>query len=298
VADGSTRTLRLEGRQSYRGNADGRRTSARPRVWAWSTVVTIGEPTEQSDDDAVSSHYLGPRGEHYASTVQRNRSLTGVLKREIFAEFVRPTDTVLDFGCSSGGLLLSLEAAERIGIEVNPATRAEAVQAGLRVFDSLHSVADESVDVAISNHVLEHVLSPYRVLRDLRRVLRPTGRLVLCVPADDWRNARHWQPGDPDHHVFAWTPLALGNLLTEAGFDPVFVRMRERAWPPNYQRLRRLPRPLWDAACFVWAAARRRREIVALANPTRDPARRNVGAHVGSQTGRPADLTPSDRQKS
>ena len=252
----------------------------------------------RSDHDPVSAHYQGERGEHYAQTVQRNRALAGVLNREKFAEFVRRGDTVLDFGCSSGELLLSLDAAERVGVEANDATRAEAVQAGLHVFESLHSVADQSVDVAISNHVLEHVLSPYSALRDLRRVLRPTGRLALCVPADDWRNAQQWRSGDPDHHVFAWTPLALGNLLTEAGFDPVFVRMRQRAWPPKYEQLRRLPRPLWDAACFAWAIARRRREIFALATPTEDASPDHVDEQPGWQTGQPADSADLDRAKS
>lgn len=259
------------------------------------------EPTLRpvsADEDAISAHYLGERGKRYASSVQRDRALAGVLNREKFAEFVSPSDTVLDFGCSSGELLLSLEAAERIGVEVNPATRAEAVRVGLGVFDSLHSVADQTVDVAISNHVLEHVLSPYGALRDLRRVLRPSGRLVLCVPADDWRNARQWRSGDANHHVFTWTPLTLGNLLNEAGFDPVFVRMRQRAWPPNYKLLHRLPRPLWDAACFAWAIARRRREILALAEPTRDATLQPDDRRPGGQSGRRGDATNLRRAKS
>lgn len=216
---------------------------------------------------AVSAHYLGVRGEHYASTVQRSRSLGGVLNREKFAEFVQPTDTVLDFGCASGELLTALVAAQRIGVEVNPLTRTEALNAGLEVVGSLQLVASQSVDVAISNHALEHVLTPYQVLCELRRVLRPTGRLILCVPADDWRNSPTWQSGDSNHHVYAWTPLTLGNLLTEAGFEPVFVRMRHRAWPRKYEYLHRLPRPLWEAACFIWAVARRRREILGVAVP-------------------------------
>jgi len=251
----------------------------------------------KSDEDAVSAHYQGARGEHYANTVQRNRALSGILNREKFAEFVRPSDTVLDFGCSSGELLMSLEVTERIGVEVNAATRAEAVMAGLTVFESLHPVADQSVDVVVSNHVLEHVLSPYGALRDMRRVLRATGRLVLCVPADDWRNAPQWRPGDPDHHVFAWTPLTLGNLLTEARFDPVFVRMRQRAWPPKYKQLHRLPRPLWKAACVAWAIARRRREILALAEPAGDATPEPGDGRPGGETVRPCGSTNLDRAK-
>jgi SAM-dependent methyltransferase len=227
------------------------------------------EPTGsvRVDETAVSPHYRGSRGERYANAVQRNRHLADALNTEKFADFVRPTDTILDFGCSSGELPASLEAAHRIGIEVNPTTRSEAIRAGLIVFESLSSVADRSVDVAITNHVLEHVLSPYEALRSLRRVLRSTARLVVCVPADDWRTAQSWRPDDPNHHLFAWTPLALGNLLMEAGFDPIFVRMRHRAWPPGYLQLHRLPGPLWNLACLVWAVVRRRREILALARP-------------------------------
>jgi SAM-dependent methyltransferase len=222
-------------------------------------------PQTRADQDAVSAHYLGERGQNYTSTVQRHRALAGVLEHDLFAPHVRRTDTVLDFGCANGGLLLALDASQRVGIEVNPATRSEALKAGLTVFESLSSVADGSVDVAISNHVLEHVLSPYGTLLELRRVLRPDGRLVLCVPADDWRNDRRWWPEEENHHVFAWTPLTLGNLLTEAGFAPVFVKMRNRAYPPRYEQLHRLPRPIWEATCLLWATMRRRREILALA---------------------------------
>jgi SAM-dependent methyltransferase len=217
---------------------------------------------------SASACYQGQHGQDYAATVQRNRAAEGVINRDKFAKFVRPTDTVLDFGCASGSLLLALPAAERIGIEVNPVTRGEAERAGVQVHESLGSVPGESVDVAISNHALEHVLAPHDVLVELRRVLRPTGRLVICLPADDWRNARRWGPGDPNHHLFAWTPLTFGNLLTEAGFRPVSVRMRHRAWPRHYVKLhRRLPRPVWEAVCLAWAIGRRRREIIALAVP-------------------------------
>jgi SAM-dependent methyltransferase len=159
-------------------------------------------------------------------------------------------------------------AAERIGVEVNPVTRDEAAQAGIQAYPSLQAIGDQTVDVVISNHALEHVLAPHDVLVELRRVVRSSGRLVICVPADDWRNARQWRPGDPNHHLFAWTPLTLGNLLTEAGFAPVSVRMRNRAWPRDYVRLyRRLPRPVWEAVCLLWAIGRRRREIIAVAVP-------------------------------
>ena len=40
----------------------------------------------------------------------------------------------------------------------------------------------ESVDVVISRSVFEHLERPERVLREIQRVLRPNGRLVLTTP--------------------------------------------------------------------------------------------------------------------
>ncbi len=218
----------------------------------------------------VSTHYVGDMGARYARTVQRHRRLEGALNRDKFARYVGSSDRVLDFGCAGGDLLLALEPGERIGIEVNPITRSEAEQAGINVSASLATIADESIDVVVSNHVLEHVLSPHEALRGLRRVLRPHGRLVICVPADDWRNDSTWQPGDSNNHVFAWTPLTLGNLLVEAGFRPESVAMRHRAWPRYYVRLHSLlPSWAWEALCYVWAVIRRRREILAVAVPAK-----------------------------
>jgi SAM-dependent methyltransferase len=220
----------------------------------------------------VSARYQGADGVHYASTVQRYRAAEGLLNREKYRRYTRRDATVLDFGCASGSTLAALDAARRIGIEVNPITRAEAARAGIEVHESLLTVPDASVDLAITNHALEHVLAPFDALVGLRRVLRADGRLVVCVPADDWRNARRWAPGDPNHHLFAWTPLTLGNLLEEAGFLPESVTMRHRAWPRYYLRLHRmLPRPLWEGLCLLWAYVFRRREIIAVAVPAPRP---------------------------
>ena len=120
------------------------------------------------DKGAVSTHYRDDHGELYAATVQRNRAAEGVINREKFAGYVRPGDVVLDFGCASGSLLVALEVAQRIGIEVNPVTRGEAAHAGVEVHESLADVPDHSVDVAISNHALEHVLAPHEVLVEIR----------------------------------------------------------------------------------------------------------------------------------
>jgi predicted SAM-dependent methyltransferase len=53
--------------------------------------------------------------------------------------------------------------------------------------DHLAAFADESLDFAIANHVVEHVEDPIHTLGQLLRVIRPGGVLYLTLP-----DARHW----------------------------------------------------------------------------------------------------------
>lgn len=214
----------------------------------------------------ASQHYQGERGRAYLDWQATGGDLRGQLNRFKFVHYIRSEDTVLDFGCSDGALLAALPGAHKIGVEINPLALARATVRGFVGYPSLADVADTAVDLIISNHALEHVPNPYGALLEMRRVLKPDGRLVLCVPADDWRHAPRWTPGDINHHLYAWTPLTLGNLLQEAGFQVTSVTLLSHAWPPRYPWLFRvLPRPLFDLACRVWSVVRRQRQILAIA---------------------------------
>lgn len=105
-------------------------------------------------------------------------------------------ETVLDIGCGAGmDLLLAARrlgpGGRAVGVDMTPAmceqAIAAAVKAGLwRVVEVRHGlaeelpVADESVDVVISNGVLNLSADKERAFREICRVLRPGGRLYLA----------------------------------------------------------------------------------------------------------------------
>lgn len=107
-------------------------------------------------------------------------------------------------------------------------------------------VEDGAVDRVIAEHVLEHLENPSFVLREIRRVLRPEGKLVIEVPNVGWLPVRlyvtqdlhrfwehkipgrggHWlahRLGDPNPdrtaHLTLWTRRLLADHLERAGFD-------------------------------------------------------------------------------
>jgi hypothetical protein len=93
------------------------------------------------------------------------------------------------------------------------------------------------------------------------------GRLVLCVPIDDWRAQKTYNPNDIHHHLYTWTPLLLGNLLLEAGYSIERIWVYSHAWPPrNWRKLDRcLPVWLFDWLCAFTAWRFKRRQILARA---------------------------------
>jgi SAM-dependent methyltransferase len=214
----------------------------------------------------ASGHYAGSAGADYYAWQRTIGVPGGRIEARKFTALIDQTDVVLDFGCGSGAMLGALTCRERIGVEVNAAARDEAAQAGLLVYRSLDEVASSSVDVVVSNHALEHTLEPLTAIGALLRVLVPGGRLVLCTPVDDWHRQRRADLSDINHHLYTWTPLLLGNLLTEAGFARVSASMLHHAWPPGWAWLdaHLAPRD-FDRLCTACAYLTRRHQVMALA---------------------------------
>ncbi|OXM70450.1 methyltransferase domain-containing protein [Amycolatopsis vastitatis] len=121
-------------------------------------------------------------------------------ERATFAQpLFRPGSWVVDLGCGPGSITLGLAAESRVaGIDLDAGqvalARAAARRAGRSTVDFLVAsaydlpFADESVDVAFSHALFEHLSRPAEALAELRRVLRPGGRLALST--SDWSKAR------------------------------------------------------------------------------------------------------------
>jgi SAM-dependent methyltransferase len=220
----------------------------------------------RTDGPAVGSHYRGELGARYFGWQGSGAELEARIELAKFEAELGPGDRVVDFGCGGGWLLGLLPGAEHTGIEPNPSARAEGRRRGLRIVESAAELDDGSADVVVSNHALEHTLTPWSELRELARILRPGGRLLLWLPIDDWRRQRRPEPDDVNHHLYTWTPQLLSNLLAEAGFEVLECRVVAHAWPRYHRTLfRLLSRPAFDLLARGWSRLALRRQLHAVA---------------------------------
>jgi len=215
-----------------------------------------------------SAHYLGSEGEFYFRWQQRSGDDGAIVNGRNFQKYISAQDCVLDFGCGGGFLSKNLSCGRRLGVEINPAARLVAKNNGIECFAELAELPDLLVDVAISNHALEHVPAPVEILAEIHRRIKPNGVLVLKLPIDDWRTQRNIKRDDINHHLYTWTPQLLFNCLKEAGFEKhrISISIYTHAWFPGAMTAYRfLPQFVFDIGCRLFSILKRRRQLLAIA---------------------------------
>ena len=160
----------------------------------------------------------------------------GRANKFMFEKHVEPADVVLDFGCGGGFLLKNLLCSDRIGIEINPAARNYCNHVnGITCYESLEYVQDESIDVVISSHCLEHTTNPYELVTILFQKLKKDGKIVIVVPLESRRY--RWVPGDINNHLYSFSPMNLGNILQGVGFSTIKTEVVLHRWMPGYKKI-------------------------------------------------------------
>ena len=198
----------------------------------------------------------------------QRHSAGAAAKRARFLDLLdpRPGERILDVGCGSGAYCRALApfvAPDGHVTGIDPAPVAVELANRLAVLDDGSVLSfgcadghdlpfsEGAFDAALCINVLEYCQDPVRVLGEIRRVLRPGGRLLVANADEDTRvfNGHDRELGRritraiADRGTDPWVGRRLVSLLTAAGFrldQEVVLVESEREYAPR-PRVRILP---------------------------------------------------------
>ncbi|WP_081691429.1 class I SAM-dependent methyltransferase [Cucumibacter marinus] len=184
-----------------------------------------------------------------------------------FQKYIDPRDTVFEYGCGSGWNLADLQVARAIGFDISPIVERDVVRCGIEWCADSKEIPNETADVVICHHVLEHVPNPAATLEEIHRISKKDGSLLLVVPLEKGKRTRTFVRGEKNHHVYSWTVQTIGNLIEDCGYriDTITVQAggfdRIAAVSTN-----RLPESIYKFALWMLQTFGGRPEIFVKAN--------------------------------
>ena len=174
------------------------------------------------ETDPAAQLYHGASGHayHEHKRALRSEALPWLmaLRAEKFQRHVRPEDVVFELGVGKGWNLGSLRCARRIGHDTSGFLSASVAELGIEFVTDLNALPDGTAHIAICHHTLEHLLEPAQTLRQIARILKPEGQLILHVPWECERRYARYRNDEPNPHLYNWNAQNLGNLASLCDF--------------------------------------------------------------------------------
>jgi SAM-dependent methyltransferase len=148
---------------------------------------------------------------------------------------------LIDVGCNVGNLVAAAtaEGYDAVGIDPDVVATAEGRRLGRDVRAcSLQDVEERPFDVAVANHVCEHVVDVRGFFANLENALQPGAHAFILVPHYLGLMPRlmraHWMGWAPSQHVWHFTPQTLRNVVERAsGLRLVECTTRGVIEPPS-----------------------------------------------------------------
>lgn len=134
-----------------------------------------------------------------------------------------------DIGAGVGDFLVTAyhNGWDVVGVEPNQKAREIALKKGVSFVDKTEDFADNSFDIITMWHVLEHIPDLEKHLKELKRIVRPNGYIVVAVPNfksyDAQYYQQYWAAYDVPIHFWHFSKKAIRLLFKNHGFKLIKV---------------------------------------------------------------------------
>lgn len=155
--------------------------------------------------------------------IKKNILFSAPLKALLSIKGVSKTQKILDYGCGAGQFVKELiengfENAR--GYDLYLPENIE-INGEVYLSNNLSNLKNNSWDIITLNHVFEHVPDPIELLKDLKKIMAPGGKLLLRFPVIDSfafeKYRENWVQFDAPRHVNLFTRKSIQLVVQKAG---------------------------------------------------------------------------------
>lgn len=170
-----------------------------------------------------------------------SRGINAFLSLSTIKKFVKE-GKMLDIGCATGFFLnVGRTDFEVIGLELSPwAADFARTKFKLKIITEDLISADlenESFDIVTLIDVIEHLADPINTLKEINRILKPSGVVYLLTPNIDSISAKimrgKWWGLRPAH-LYYFSPYTITQMLKKNGFEILLIRSFGRIFTYGY----------------------------------------------------------------
>ncbi len=189
------------------------------------------QPTEEELLRFYASEYYGEGDAKFDQVTEGAVAMFVWWRARLLQGFLPQAGKLLDVGCGRGNFLAAMT---KLGFNVygTELTESSAARSRRKFPDRVFTgdvtslkLDDNSFDMVTLWHVVEHLRDPALVLKEVHRILKPGGRVVLAQPNIDSLQAAlggsKWFHLDIPRHLFHFSPRSLRHLLTKTGFTVI-----------------------------------------------------------------------------
>ena len=132
---------------------------------------------------------------------------------------------ILDIGAGTGDFLLECKNQnwDILGIEPNDKAKGIALGKGVKFGDTIEKLESNSFDVITMWHVLEHVPDVEHQVAELKRLLKPSGTIIIAVPNFKSYDAKYykefWAAYDVPRHLWHFSKTAIEKLFDKQNMN-------------------------------------------------------------------------------
>jgi len=196
-------------------------------------LITSPQPDENNlpkyyESDDYISHTDGKRSlfekaYHFVKDIALKNKLS------LINDLNKSTGSLLDIGAGTGDFLLVAKnnGWNATGIEPSEKAKSIAKSKGVELKTNLSDFQNNSFDVITMWHVLEHVPNLENQIKELKRLIKPNGSIIIAVPNFKSYDANHykefWAAYDVPRHLWHFSKTAIRKLFEKEDLELVKI---------------------------------------------------------------------------